>query len=67
MLWLGGIAVAATAVFFGARSDAARDVPVAVVARKDISAWISSNGKVEPSDPHVVVARVDTLIRDVFV
>lgn len=68
MLWLGaGIAVAATAVSFGARSDDARDVPVAVVARKDVSAWISSNGKVEPSDPQVVVARFDTLIRDVFV
>jgi HlyD family secretion protein len=68
MLWLGaGIAVAATAVSFGARSDDARDVPVAVVARKDVSAWISSNGKVEPSDPEVVVARVDTFIRDVFV
>ena len=45
----------------------APDVPVAVVARKDVSAWVSSNGKVEPIDPQVVVARLDTFVRQVFV
>jgi HlyD family secretion protein len=40
---------------------------VARIARKDVSAWIASNGQVEPSDPHVIVARVDSFVRDVRV
>jgi HlyD family secretion protein len=68
MLRLGaGLAVAAISVSFGACAADAPDVPVAVVARKDVSAWVSSNGKVEPMDPQVVVARLDTFVGEVFV
>jgi HlyD family secretion protein len=32
-----------------------------------LSTWISSNGRVEPIDPQLVVARMDTFVRRVFV
>src|SRR5262249_31661200 len=35
--------------------------------RKDLSTWISSNGRVEPIDPQLVVARMDTFVRSVLV
>jgi HlyD family secretion protein len=42
-------------------------MPVARVVRRDLTAWIATNGKVEPIEPHIVVARLDGFVRDVFV
>jgi HlyD family secretion protein len=68
LLWLSvGFAVAAVVASLATRSIDAPEVPVGVVARKDLSAWISTNGKVEPIEPQVVVARTDTFVREVFV
>src|SRR5262245_43821029 len=69
MIWLGVAAVAVVAVgfAFSTNSAGAPVVTVAAVARKDLSAWISSNGRVEPIDPQLAVARIDTFVRTVFV
>jgi HlyD family secretion protein len=68
VLWLSaGIAVAGAIASFATRSIDAPEVPVGVVARRDLSAWISTNGKVEPIEPQVVVARTDTFVREVLV
>jgi RND family efflux transporter MFP subunit len=37
------------------------------IVRKDVSASIAGNGQVEPRDPHVITARVDSFVRDVRV
>jgi HlyD family secretion protein len=42
-------------------------MPTARVVRTDLSAWIASNGKVEPIEPQVIVARLDSFVREVFV
>ena len=68
ILWLGGaIAVVTAAVSFSTRAIDPPEVPVAAVVRKDLSAWISSNGKVEPIAPQLVVARLDTFVHEVLV
>ena len=69
MLWLGGagLAVIAAGFAFSANSAGAPEVTAAAVVRKDLSTWISSNGRVEPIDPQLAVARVDTFVRSVFV
>ncbi|HEX7796702.1 MAG TPA: efflux RND transporter periplasmic adaptor subunit [Vicinamibacterales bacterium] len=69
MLWLGGAGLAAIAAgfAFSANSVSGPEVPVAAVVRKDLSTWISSNGRVEPIDPQLVVARLDTFVRSVSV
>jgi HlyD family secretion protein len=69
MLWLGGASVAAIAVGFdfSSNSAGAPTVRVAAVVRKDLSTWISTNGKVEPIDPQLAVARMDTFVRSVLV
>lgn len=38
------------------------DVTVTRVARQTIERWISTNGKVEPIQPHVLRARLDTFV-----
>ena len=45
----------------------APEISVAQIVRKEVSACIASNGQVEPSDPHVIVARVDSFVRGVHV
>jgi len=69
MLWLGvgGAAVVAVGFAFSANSAGAPEVTVAAVVRKDLSTWISSNGRVEPIDPQLAVGRMDTFVRSVFV
>jgi HlyD family secretion protein len=67
-LWLGaGAALVVGAVSVANRSVDAPDMPVVRVERKDVSAWIASNGKVEPIEPQVIVARLDSFVREVFV
>ena len=50
---------------------AGRDRPVTVsttqAARQSLSSWISSNGKVEPVEPHVIQAQLTTFVDRVFV
>jgi len=69
MLWLGaaGLAAIAAGFAFSANSVRGPDVTLAAVVRKDLSTWISSNGRVEPIDPQLVVARTDTFVRRVLV
>jgi HlyD family secretion protein len=67
--WLGGATVAMifAGLAFATSSSDAPEVSVAAVERKDLSTWISSNGKVEPIDPQIAVAHVDTFVREVSV
>jgi HlyD family secretion protein len=69
MVWLGGAGIVAIAVGFAftANSVGVPEVTVADVVRKDLSTWVSSNGRVEPVDPQLVVARMDTFVRSVSV
>ena len=67
-VWIAlAVAVFAGAALLAAWRLDAPEVLVARIARTDISAWIASNGQVEPTDPHVIVARVDSFVRDVHV
>src|SRR5262245_8053376 len=66
-IWAGLAIIIGAVVSLATRSGNAPEVAVAAVARKDLNSWISSNGKVEPIDPQVAVARTDTFVRDVFV
>jgi RND family efflux transporter MFP subunit len=43
------------------------EMPVTRIVRKDVTAWITSNGQVEPREPHVIAARVDSFVREVHV
>jgi HlyD family secretion protein len=52
---------------FATRAIDAPEMPTARVVRSDLSTWIVSNGKVEPIEPKVVVARLDSFVREVFV
>src|SRR5262245_32599924 len=69
MLWLGlaGVAVIAVGFAFSTNSAGGPEVITAAVVRKDLSTWISSNGRVEPIEPQLVVARTDTFVESVFV
>ena len=67
-VWVGvAIAVVAVGVVFAARMRDAPEISASRVVRKDVSAWIASNGKVEPTEPHVIVARLDGFVREVLV
>jgi HlyD family secretion protein len=68
MLWIGaGLTLIGAVVSFATSSGNAPAVAVTAVTRKDLNTGISSDGKVEPIDPQVAVARTDTFVRDVFV
>jgi HlyD family secretion protein len=69
MLWLGlaGVAVIAVGFAFSTNSAGGPAVTIAAVVRKDLSTWISSNGRVEPIEPQLVVARMDTFVKSVLV
>ena len=69
-LWIvAGLAVVVVAgvLFFAVRTIDPPGVPVARVARRDLAASIASNGRVEPIDPQLVVAHLDSFVRDVSV
>jgi len=67
-VWVGvGIAGLAGVISFGARMIDAPEMAVARVARRDVSAWIETNGKVEPTEPHVIVAHLDGFVREVLI
>jgi len=61
------VALLTAAALAAAWRTNAPEMRVAQIVRKDVSACIASNGQVEPSDPHVIVARVDSFVRDVHV
>lgn len=64
-LWIG-LAAAAIVLLIGlAGREPAPQVNVASVGRENISATISSNGKVEPVEPHVVRAQLNTFVERV--
>jgi HlyD family secretion protein len=69
MLWLSGAGLAAIAVVFAfsTNSVGGPKVTIVPVVRKDLNTSISSNGRVEPIDPQLAVARLDTFVRSVFV
>src|SRR5437762_4670408 len=66
LLVLGVIAVL---VGLAARAgrDHATEVSTTHPQRQDLSSWISSNGKVEPIEPHVLQAEITGFIDKVFV
>jgi HlyD family secretion protein len=67
-VWLGaGGLVVAGVLSFATRGIDAPEMPIAHVVRKDLSAWIATNGKVEAIEPQVNVARLDSFVREVFV
>jgi HlyD family secretion protein len=67
-VWIGcAVALLAGAAFAAAWRIDAPEMPVALIVRHDVSAWIDGNGQVEPTDPHVIAARVDSFVRDVRV
>ena len=68
-LWLGLSAAAALVIVFlvlNWRRPAPR-VAVAPITRENLSTSISSNGKVEPIDPHPIRAEMDTFVKRVLV
>ena len=67
-VWLGaGGVVVAGVLSFATRGIDAPEMPIVRVVRKDLSAWIATNGKVEAIAPQVNVARLDSFVREVFV
>src|SRR5437867_4277863 len=64
---IGGIAV----LVFVAAARPGRDRPLTVsvtrAARQNLSSWTTSNGKVEPVEPHVIQAQFTTFIEKMLV
>jgi HlyD family secretion protein len=62
-----GIAV----LIFIVAARAGRDRPVSIATtravRQDLSSWITSNGKVEPIEPHVIQAQLNTFVESLNV
>lgn len=48
-------------------SHPAANVSTTHAARRDLSAWISSNGKVEPVEPHIIQSRLTTFVENISV
>jgi len=66
--WLGaGITMIVIVIFQIWRTGDVPEVRATRVTRRDLSTWVTSNGKVEPIAPHVIEARVTTFVRKVFV
>lgn len=63
--WVAGAAVLVAVVLVLANRDQAPNVQIAQVKRENISASITSNGKVEPVQPSVAVARYSTSVDSV--
>lgn len=66
VLGIASVAVALLLVWLGGRGDTPT-VTVARVTRQTIESWISTNGKVEPIQPHILRARLDTFVLHVAV
>lgn len=64
-LVLGGAVVVALLVGLAGREPVAQ-VSVARATRESLNAWISSNGKVEPLEPHALRAQLDTFVNRVL-
>jgi RND family efflux transporter MFP subunit len=64
-VWIG-LATVLAAVVVALRFEVP-EMPVTRIVRKDVTAWITSNGQVEPREPHVIAARVDSFVREVHV
>ena len=54
---------------FAARSvgDKALAISTTHAARRNLSSWISTNGKIEPIDPHIIQAQLTTFIETIGV
>jgi HlyD family secretion protein len=65
-VWIAFALIAGAALVAAWRIDTP-EMAVARIVPKDVSAWSASNGQVEPRDAHVIVARVDSFVRDVRV
>jgi HlyD family secretion protein len=63
--WVAGAAVLVAVVLVLANRDQAPDVQIAQVKRENLSASITSNGKVEPIQPFGAVAQYSTLVDSV--
>jgi HlyD family secretion protein len=67
VLLFAGIGV----LVFVAAAGSSRDRPVAIssthATRQDLTSWASSNGKVEPVDPHIIQSQLTTRIEKVAV
>jgi RND family efflux transporter MFP subunit len=66
-LWIGSATVLAAVALVAALRFEVPEMPVARIVRKDVTAWITSNGQVEPREPHVIAARVESFVREVHV
>src|SRR5436190_12092237 len=66
LLALGTIAVI---VALGAHSGRDRGIEVSTTrpVKQDLSSWISSNGKVEPIEPHILQAQLTAFIEKVSI
>jgi HlyD family secretion protein len=60
--WLAGGAILVAVVLILANRDQAPEVQVAQVQRENLSASITSNGKVEPVQPSVAIAQYSTSV-----
>src|SRR5947207_11257656 len=63
------LALGVLAFVLGARGgrDKALTVSTTHAARRNLSSWIATNGKVEPIDPHIIQAQLTTFIESVDV
>jgi HlyD family secretion protein len=66
---LAVLGIIALAALFTANAGRERPMEVSATrpARLDLSSWVSSNGKVEPIEPHVLQSQLTTFIDKVFV
>ncbi len=62
VLGIAGVAVALLLLFALGGQGSVPDVSVAPVTRQSIESWIHTNGKVEPIQPYVLRARLDTFV-----
>jgi HlyD family secretion protein len=64
LLWFGLLAILVSSC---ARKGTAVPVTTTQAKRQDLTSWISSNGKVEPVEPHVIQSQLTTFIQTVSV
>src|SRR5882672_4608138 len=63
------IAVGLVALVFVLALSGGRDRPITVTTthavRRNLSSWITTNGKIEPIEPHIIQAQLTTFIETV--
>src|SRR5215475_10789915 len=64
LLWFGLLAILVSSC---ARKGTGVPVTTTQAKRQDLTSWISSNGKVEPVEPHVIQSQLTTFIQTVSV